>query len=115
MVRGILTGGSSIFYYATAFEPPVEMLKSYGLDVTKEIEEIKTELPTEPLRDDLIGPMASRIMQSAKDLGYNWNKLPKFVYQDKCRAGCWRCNYGCPYGAKWNARMFVDRERLNAD
>ncbi len=109
MVRGILTGGSSIFYYATAFDPPVEMLKSYGLDITKEVEEIKAELPVEPLRDDLIGPMAKRIMQSARDLGYDWNKLPKFVYQDKCKAGCWRCDYGCPYGAKWNARMYVEK------
>lgn len=108
MVRGTTTGGSSIFYYGTAFEPPVEMLKSHGMDITAEIDEIRQELPTQPLKDDLVGPMAKRIMGSARDLGYDWHKLPKFVYQDKCQAGCWRCNYGCPYGAKWNARMFVE-------
>lgn len=113
MVRGITTGGSSVYFYATAFEPPVEMLKSYGMDISEEIKEIREELPTEPLKDELIGPGAKRIMQSARDLGYDWNKLPKFVYQDKCKAGCWRCDYGCPYGAKWNARNYVEQALEN--
>ena len=109
MVRGITTGGSSVFYYATAFDPPVEMLKSHGLDITAEVAEIGEELPTAPLKDDLVGPGATRIMASARELGYAWNKLPKFIYQDKCQPECWRCNYGCPFGAKWNARHYIDR------
>lgn len=108
VVRGITTGGSSVFYYATAFDPPLAMLKSHGLDIGDEVAEAKKELPVAPLSDGLVGPMATRIMSSARDLGYDWQKLPKFIYQDKCSAECWRCNYGCPYGAKWNARMFVD-------
>lgn len=108
MVRGITTGGSSVFYYGTAFEPPVDMLKSYGLDITEEIEDIRKELPIAPLKDELIGPGARRLMESAQDLGYAWNKLPKFVYQDRCKEGCWRCGYGCPYGAKWSARNYVN-------
>ena len=109
IVRGITTGGSSVFYYATAFDPPVEMLKSHGLDITAEIAEIREELPTAPLKDELVGPGATCIMTSARELGYAWNKLPKFIYQEKCRPGCWRCNYGCPFGAKWNARHPIDR------
>jgi choline dehydrogenase-like flavoprotein len=113
MVRGINTGGSSVYYYATAFEPPVEMLKKYDMDITEEVAEIRSELPVAPLKDDLVGPMAHRIMNSARDLGYDWHKLPKFVYQDKCQAECWRCNYGCPHGAKWNARFFVEAAQAN--
>lgn len=109
MVRGITTGGSSVFYYATAFDPPLKMLKSHGLDITQEVAEIRKELPTAPLKDELVGPGAARIMKSARELGYDWNKLPKFVHQDKCRQRCWRCNYGCPYGAKWNARNYIDQ------
>ncbi len=107
-VRGITTGGSSLFYYATAFDPPLEMLSAHGLDIASEVEEAKHELPIAPLADDLMGPMAERLMSSACELGYDWQKLPKLVYQDKCRKGCWRCNYGCPYAAKWSARMFVE-------
>ena len=108
MVRAITTGGSSIYYYATCFEPPLDMLKTYGVDIAAEVQEAKAELPNKPLEDDLLGPMAKRIMTSACDLGYDWQKLPKFIFQERCRPQCWRCNYGCPYGAKWNARMFVE-------
>ena len=113
MVRGTTTGGSSIFYYGTVFDPPFDMLRKYGVDIADEINEAKSELPIAPLADHLIGPMAKRMMASARELGYDWHKLPKFVYQDKCRAGCWRCNYGCPYGAKWNARMYVEEAVRN--
>ncbi|MBW1702955.1 MAG: GMC family oxidoreductase [Deltaproteobacteria bacterium] len=106
-VRAIATGGSSVFYYATAFDPPFDMLRSYGVDITEEINEAKRELPISPLSDDLVGPMAKMIMQSARDIGYDWHKLPKIFYQDKCKSECWRCNYGCPYGAKWNAHMYI--------
>ena len=112
LVRAITTGGSSMIYYGTAFDPPIDMLRSYGVDLADEVEEVKRELPIAPLSDELVGPMAKRMMQSACDLGYNWQKLPKFIYQDKCKTGCWRCNYGCPYGAKWNARMYV-KEAVN--
>jgi choline dehydrogenase-like flavoprotein len=55
-----------------------------------------------------MGPMAKMMLTSAQDLGYDWQKINKFVFQDKCRAGCHRCALGCPYGAKWNARNFVE-------
>ncbi len=108
VVRGITVGGSSIFYYATAFTPPLDTLRSYGIDISSEVEEVKREIPVMPLKDELFGPMAHRIMDSARELGYPWERLPKFIYQDKCMSNCHRCNYGCPYGAKWNARMFVE-------
>lgn len=113
MVRGIVTGGSSVYYYGTAFEPPVEMLKSHGIDITKEVEETREELPTSPLPDNLIGPMAKRIMESAVDLGYDWKKMPKFIDPDKCKPDCFRCNYGCPDGAKWSGRLFIDEALSN--
>ena len=107
LVRAITVGGSSVVYYATAYEPPYEYWDKYGIDIRDEVKEVKREVPVGPLKDELIGPMAKRIAQSALDLGYNWQKLNKFVYQDKCRAACDKCDLGCPYGAKWNARMYV--------
>jgi choline dehydrogenase-like flavoprotein len=113
MVRGITTGGSSIFYCATAFDPPVAMLKSYGVDISAEVEEVRAELPTDPLCDDLMSPAGARFMESARDLGYNARKLNKFIYQDKCKKDCDRCSYGCPEGAKWTARNFVKEAVAN--
>jgi len=113
LLRGITTGGSSVFYCATAFDPPFEMLESHGIDIRDEIEELKKEIPIEPLSDELMGPMASRMMSSAQDLGYAWQKINKFIFQDKCKAGCWRCAYGCPFDAKWTARNFVQESVKN--
>lgn len=108
IVRGITAGGSSIFYYATAIDPPFEMLESYGVNIRSEVAEVKRELPIAVLKDSLIGPAAMEIMKSAQDLGYKWEKLPKMVYQDNCRKECDKCTMGCPYHAKWTAREFID-------
>ena len=108
MVRGITTGGSSIFYYGCAFDPPLPVFEALGIHLQDEVEEIRAELPTAPLSDRLMGPMAQRILQSAQALGYPWRKLPKFIDQDKCEPNCFRCNYGCPTGAKWSGRLFVE-------
>ncbi|WP_300670731.1 GMC family oxidoreductase N-terminal domain-containing protein [Desulfoluna sp.] len=108
MVRGTCTGGSSIFYCATAFEPPYELLDSYGIDIRAEVKEAKREVPVAPLKDELMGPGALRLMESARDLGYAWEKLNKFIDQEKCRPECGKCSYGCPYDAKWTARHFVN-------
>lgn len=108
LFRNITTGGSSLSYYATAWEPPVEDLRRYGIDVSEEAQEVRDELPITVLPDELIGPFAGRIMASARDLGYGWHKLKKFVYLEKCRPDCDKCIYGCPHGAKWTSRMDVE-------
>lgn len=113
LIHGITLGGSSIIYYANAFEPPYEMFDAYDVDLRSAVAEVKKELPIRPLADDLLGPAARRIMDSARDLGYPWEKLPKLTYQDKCRPGCDKCVMGCPYGAKWTSRMYIEEACAN--
>jgi choline dehydrogenase-like flavoprotein len=108
VVRGITTGGSTIYYCGTAFAPPVEMLKTYGIDISTEAEEVRSAVPIAELSDELMGAGPNRFLDSARDLGYDAHKLTKFIHQNKCRTKCALCSYGCPYGAKWNARHFVD-------
>ncbi len=108
MVRGLCTGGSSVFYCATAFDPPYNMLDSYGIDLRNEVAELKQDIPMAPAEDRLMGVGARMIMDSALSLGYDWKKLNKFIDQDKCKADCGKCSYGCPHGAKWTARDFVE-------
>ena len=113
MIRGITTGGSSMFYSATAFDPPVEMLKSHGVDISREVDEVLGEIPNQPLRDDLMSPAGSVFEKSALELGYDCRRLSKMIYQDKCKPECQLCLYGCPRGAKWNARNFVEEALEN--
>ena len=108
MVRAITTGGSSLIFCATAFDPPVDMLKKYGIDISEEFDEIRQTVPTDTLCDELMSPAGNVFYESARDLGYDCHKLKKLVYQDKCIPDCQKCLYGCPHGAKWSARNFVN-------
>jgi choline dehydrogenase-like flavoprotein len=109
LVRGIAAGGSTVFYYATCFPVPFDMLKSHGVDITCEVEEARAELPIAPLKDEMVGPMATRIMESAQGLGYHWQKLEKFMYQDRWEPEYPFSHYGDPHGVKWGARMYLDQ------
>jgi choline dehydrogenase-like flavoprotein len=108
LVRGITAGGSSTINFATAAPPPAAMFAAYGIDLAPALSALRAELPMAPLPDELVGPMASRIMEAARSLSIEWQKLDKMIRPQACRSGCWRCVYGCPFGAKWTARDFID-------
>jgi choline dehydrogenase-like flavoprotein len=84
------------------------MFEAHGIDLAPALEALRAELPMAPLPDSLVGPMAGRIMEAARTLGLDWHKLDKMIRPQACRSGCWRCVTGCPFGAKWTAREFVD-------
>jgi choline dehydrogenase-like flavoprotein len=108
LVSGITAGGSSTLNFATAAPPPHEKFAALGIDLQPALAELRAELPMAPLPDALVGPMARRMMDAAQALSLDWRKLDKMIRPQSCRSGCWRCVYGCPFGAKWTARDFLD-------
>lgn len=108
LVSGIVVGGSSAINFATAAPPPLPMFAAHGIDLAPALASLRAELPIGPLPDELIGPMARRIASGAAALKLDWGKLDKMIRPQICRSGCWRCVYGCPFGAKWSARDMVD-------
>lgn len=108
LVAGITAGGSSAINFATAAAPPQAMFERHGIDLAPALTALRAELPLAPLPDGLIGPMAARMMTTARAMGLDWQKLDKMIRPEACRSGCWRCVYGCPFGAKWTARDFLD-------
>ena len=108
LVAGITLGGSSAINFATAAPPPAAMFARHGVDLEPALAALRLELPLAPLPDKLIGPMASRMMTAARALALDWHKLDKMIRPESCRSGCWRCVYGCPFGAKWTARDFIE-------
>jgi choline dehydrogenase-like flavoprotein len=108
LVSGIAVGGTTTINFATAAPPPLPMFAVHGIDLAPALESLQAELPMGPLPDELIGPMAERIRQGAAAQKLGWRKLDKLIRPQSCRTGCWRCVYGCPFGAKWTARDFVD-------
>ncbi len=105
--KGTTVGGSTSIFCASAYPPPLTMFKKYGVDLQAELDETRKELPIGKLKSELVGPHAKIIADSAKKLGHNWDQLDKFIYQDKCRLGCFMCFTGCPHGAKWTARNYA--------
>ncbi|MFS2140316.1 GMC family oxidoreductase N-terminal domain-containing protein [Duganella sp. Dugasp56] len=108
LVSGIAAGGTSTINFATAAPPPLEMFATHGIDLAPALASLRAELPMGPLPDTLIGSMAQRIQQGALAQQLGWRKLDKLIRPQSCRTGCWRCVYGCPFGAKWTARDFLD-------
>ena len=108
LVAGITAGGSSAINFATAAPPPSAMFARHGIDLEPALAALQAELPLSPLPDSLVGPMATRMMTAARALSLDWHKLDKMIRPEACRSGCWRCVYGCPFGAKWTARDFLD-------
>ncbi|MBQ5940964.1 MULTISPECIES: GMC family oxidoreductase N-terminal domain-containing protein [unclassified Massilia] len=111
LVGGATLGGSTAVNFATAAPPPGAMFAAHGIDLDPYIAALRAELPMAPLPDHLVGPMAARIAEAARAAGFAWRKLDKMIRPQSCRSGCWRCVYGCPFGAKWTARDFVEEAR----
>ncbi|MFP4039336.1 MAG: GMC family oxidoreductase N-terminal domain-containing protein [Desulfosudaceae bacterium] len=108
MVRAITVGGTTMFYTATAWDPPYEKWRSFGVDLSREeTEKIKQELKISPLPDDWIGPAASGIMSSALELGYDWHKLHKFIDTSRERIDCMDTYCGDRHGTKWEAYQWI--------
>jgi choline dehydrogenase-like flavoprotein len=107
VLRGVTTGGSSMLYLGTAYDPDPDMWSPFGFDLQAEAAERRRELGVAPLPDRLIASGALRLGEVARDQGYPWAKLDKFVDADRCVENCNLCVFGCRRGAKWHARDWV--------
>ncbi len=107
MVRGITTGGSTMFYYGTSYPVPFDMFTSRGVDLREADSEVRKELPfIGPLRENMMTTMAKTMRESAQDLGYDWKPLDKYVIQDRWTPD-WVWGVNDPRDIKWSARMWV--------
>ena len=90
------------------------MLNKYGVDLTEELEEVRTELPCVKLPDEMITPMAGRIMESARQLGYDWQKLEKLMHLDRWTPETKFSFYGLAENdIKWGAKEFIKEAEKN--
>jgi choline dehydrogenase-like flavoprotein len=104
VLRGVTLGGSSMYFFATAWEPPYHLLDPFGVNLRADADALRAELSPAPLPDDLIGPRARILADAARRLGHDWQAVPKFVDADALRASG-PAGYGA---ARWTARRFLD-------
>jgi len=100
-MRVIATGGSTALYFAAAELPPMDTFLSLGMDLSKDLEEVRKELPLTILSDELFGNQSLRLRESALGLGYPWKKELMLVDPSKCTSGY-------SYEAKWKAKSYVE-------
>ncbi len=113
VMRPKTAGGASVVYCGTAVRPPAWLKDRYGIDLSEEVDELYEEIPIQPLPDSRIGPATRQIMRAAQDMGLDWKPIDKWIRADKCRQNCGLCALGCPTGAKWTAREFIEEARRN--
>ncbi|MFX0087414.1 MAG: GMC family oxidoreductase N-terminal domain-containing protein [Candidatus Hodarchaeota archaeon] len=107
VASGITLGGSSVISAGTAFRPPPDFFKQWGISLEQELDEAEKETRTTVLPDELIGSGNLNLLNAGNDLGYKWEKLPKFIDPTKCIPNCSACMFGCKREAKFTARDLI--------
>ena len=113
VLRPKTAGGASVVYCGTAFRPPPWLKEKYGIGLDEEVDALYKEIPIQTLPDKLVGPAARTIMKAAQDVGHDWNLIDKWIRPEKCEQNCGKCALGCPTGAKWTAREYIEEARKN--
>ncbi|MHA1443428.1 MAG: GMC family oxidoreductase N-terminal domain-containing protein [Candidatus Hodarchaeales archaeon] len=109
VASGITYGGSSVISSGTAFRPPSNSFKTWGILLDKYLDLAEIETGTTILPDSQLGQGNLNLLAAGNRLGYRWEKLPKlFVDPDKCKIGCSACMMGCKHQAKFTARTLLD-------
>lgn len=109
LLRGNTVGGSSLYFFGAAWEPPLDALAQHGLDLRPALEQVRAELHPTPVPSEHTGPRAQLIADAARSEGYDWRPIPKYLDPNQL-AGPPLGSYAAPrYAAKWNARKYVDQ------
>lgn len=105
--RTLCVGGTTVVSAGNAVRVGEVSFKKIGIDLTSEFEEIEKEIGVNVLPDSHFGEGTKRIMKAAKSLGFEVQKMPKFIDPDSCKP-CGKCAFGCPKDAKWTSAHFVE-------
>ena len=102
----VCLGGTTLVTAGNAVRTCEEPFKKLGIDLSSEFEEIEEELCINTLPDSHFGAGTKKIMDAARSLGLEIQKMPKFIYPDLCKP-CGKCAFGCPKDAKWTSMEFI--------
>jgi choline dehydrogenase-like flavoprotein len=98
--RALTTGGTTAVYLGATVRPLLDLFRTLGIDLSRQLEEAEEELPLAPLPDALLRPQSVKLRDTAAALGYNLYTSRMLVDQSKCTTGY-------THAAKWTARSYV--------
>lgn len=100
-------GGTTMVTMGNAVRTSQDTFKTMGVDLEDEFIEVEQELNVKPLPDSHFGSGTQKLMESATSLGFNVEKMPKFIDPDICKP-CGKCAFGCRKEAKWTSMKYLD-------
>jgi choline dehydrogenase-like flavoprotein len=106
MVNGAAAGGTTVLSAGNALRRD-ESLRQLGLDLDREFAELAREIPVSTAHRNGWSEDTRRLFEIGRGLGLAPEPTPKLVDPGLCRR-CGRCVLGCPTGAKWDSRRFLD-------
>jgi choline dehydrogenase-like flavoprotein len=107
IVNGRCVGGTTTISAGNALRVDRD-LREIGVDLDREFEQLSREVPASTDHQQKWRPDTRELFGVCRSMGLTARPLPKMIDFRKCRR-CGRCILGCPTGAKWDARSFVDQ------
>ena len=107
IVHGAGPGGTTTLSAGNAIRSD-EALRQIGITLDREFEELSHEVPASTAHQRTWSEPTRRLFEISEHLGLQPRPIPKLIDDRRCRR-CGRCVLGCPNGAKWDSRRFLDR------
>lgn len=106
LVNGHAVGGSTLLSTGNALRAD-EPLRRIGIQLDAELEETESELGVSTAHETHWKHSTRLLFDACTRGGLEPKPMPKMVDARRCRR-CGRCVLGCPSGAKWDSRRFID-------
>ena len=106
MVNGSATGGTTVLSAGNALRVD-GCLREIGINLDREFAELAREVPVSTAHQHTWSTTTRRLFEVCARKGLAPRPTPKIIDNTRCRR-CGRCVLGCPFGAKWDSRRFLD-------
>ena len=106
LVNGIGTGGTTAICTGNGMRMDQD-LRAVGIDLDPEFAEIFREIPISTAHQKRWRQHTRQLFQICQEMGLKPAPMPKMGDYERCKS-CGRCIFGCPEGAKWDSRRFLD-------
>jgi choline dehydrogenase-like flavoprotein len=109
MVKGIGVGGTTTIATGNGIRID-DALKSIGINLDPEFAALEREIPVTTGHQRRWRPATRRLFEICREMDLAPVPMPKMGDTGRC-INCGHCVLGCPRGAKWDSRRFVDEAR----